>query len=141
MFRSFCATPISTTSTSGTSCGCTCSGGSVAPLLIGGAAPSCSCKSFSVSFATSVRPGGATKLVRSAAPRRGALPTSTGSVTGSMPSSRTERPLIWTRPSSTGETGQPARRSLTNRSCGKVAALGVTSIGVRTPPNVAAARS
>ncbi len=132
---------MSTTSTPGTSCGSTRSGGSFAPLLIGGAAPSGSCRSLSVSRATNVWPGGATKLLKSEAPRRGALPTSAGIVTGSMPSSRTERPLTWTRPSSTGETGQPARRSFTNSSCEKVAASGATSIAVRTPPNVAAARS
>ena len=40
-----------------------------------------------------------------------------------------------------GETGQPARLSLTNSSCEKVAASGATSIAVRAPPNVAAARS
>lgn len=119
LLSSRCATPISTTSTSGTSCGCTCSGGSFAPLLMEGVAPFVACKSVSVSRATSVWPGALTKLLKSAAPRRGALPTSLGSVTGSMPSSRTERPLIWTRPSSTGETGQPARRSLTKTLAGR----------------------
>ena len=45
---------------------------------------------------------------RSEAPRRGALPTSACIVTGSTPSSRTERPLIWT-PSLQHRRHRPAR--------------------------------
>jgi hypothetical protein len=86
-------------------------------------------------------PGGVTNDCRSARPIAGALPTSAGSVTGSIPNSRNERPPICRRPSSTGDTGHPARRSSTNSDCGKVAPLRPTSIAVRVPPKVAAARS
>jgi hypothetical protein len=64
-----------------------------------------------------------------------------GSVTGSMPNSRNERPPIWMRPSSTGDTGQPARRRSTKSFAGKSRRSRPTSIAVRAPPKVAAARS
>ena len=80
--------PISTTSTSGTSCACACNGGSAVPLLAVGEAPSARCRSPSVSGATSVCPGGVMKACRLALPIVGALPTSAGKVTGSMPSRR-----------------------------------------------------
>ena len=133
--------PISTTSTPGASCGCTRSGGSTVPLLVEGRAPSGRLRSASSSRATSISPGGVTKDCRPARPTVGALPTSPGSVTGSMPSSRNERPPIWMRPSSTGDTFQPARRNSTNSACGKLASSRPTSMAVRAPPKVAAARS
>ena len=73
------------------------------------------------------------KDCRLALPTVGALPTSVGSVTGSMPSRRNERPSIWIRPSSTGETGQPARRRSTNSCCGKVELFWPTSMASGTP--------
>jgi hypothetical protein len=87
--------------------------------------------------ATSISPGGVTKACRFALPIAGALPTSDGRVTGSMPSRRNDRPEIWMRPSRTGDTGQPARRRSTNSFCGKVALVRLTSIAVRAPPKVA----
>ena len=86
--------PISTTSTPGTSCACTRSGGSKAPPLAGGDAPSGRLRSESVSGATSVSPGGVRNDCRPAFPIAGALPTSAGSVTGSIPNSRNDRPPI-----------------------------------------------
>ena len=141
MSRSRCAMPISTTSTPGTSCGCARSGGSTMPPLAIGRAPSGSLRSESISGATRISPGGVTKDCRPARPIVGALPTSAGSVTGSIPNSRNERPPIWMRPSRTGDTGQPARRSSTNSDCGKLPPSRPTSIAVRAPPKVAAARS
>jgi hypothetical protein len=135
-----CAMPISTTSTPGTRFGCTRNGGSTAPLA-SGRAPSASLRSASVSGATSISPGGVMKACSLALPIVGALPTSDGRVTGSIPIRRKERPPIWMRPSSTGDTGQPARRRSTNSFCGKVTPLVATSIAVRVPPKVAAARS
>ncbi len=141
LLRSCCATPISTTSTSGTSWACACKGGSVAPLLVSGEAPSARCRSARVSGATRVCPGGARKAASPERPTVGALPTSPGRVSGSIPSRRKPWPSICTRPSRTGETGQPARRSATKSPCENVAPLELTSIGVRAPPNTAAARS
>ncbi len=86
--------PISTTSTSGTSCGCTRSGGSGVPSLESGVAPAGRWRSVSVSGATSISPGGVTKDCKPALPIAGALPTSAGIVTGSMPNSRNDRPPI-----------------------------------------------
>ena len=77
------------------------------------------------------------KDCRSALPIAGALPTSAGSVTGSMPNSRNDRPSIWIRPSSTGETGQPAQ---VDEERGKLAPLRATSMAVRGAA-AAAARS
>ena len=86
--------PISTTSTPGTSCACTRSGGSKVPSLASGVAPSGRLRSESISGATSISPGGVTNDCKPALPIAGALPTSAGSVTGSMPSSRNDRPPI-----------------------------------------------
>ena len=71
----------------------------------------------------------------------GALPASVGMVTGSMPSRRKLRPPIAMRPSTIGDTGQPARRKSANSFCGIATSLLATSIAVRAPPNTAAARS
>ena len=72
--------PTSTTSTPGTICGWTRNGGSVAPLLDIGVAPSGRSSSANVPGATSVCPGGIIKDCRSDLPIAGAVPTSTGSV-------------------------------------------------------------
>ncbi len=114
--------PISTTSTSGTSCACACRGGSAAPLLV------CGRRAFGqVQIGQRLRR-------HQRLPRRceeGCQPSASdgsahcrhrpASVTGSMPSRRKPCPSICTRPSITGETGQPARRSATNWSCENVA--------------------
>ncbi|MGY4196550.1 hypothetical protein ACVIM9_005891 [Bradyrhizobium sp. USDA 4520] len=140
IFKMSCAMPISTISAPGASSACTRSGGKLVPLA-SGRSPSLRPRSRSVSPATSISPGGVTKDCRLPRPTVGALPTSDGSVTGSIPSRRKLRPSIWTRPSSIGDTGQPARRRSTNNACGKVALSLATSIAVRDPPKVAAARS
>ena len=88
-------------------------------LLISGEAPSFKPSSASVSGAALVSPGGMTKACKSP-PMAGVSPTSAGRVTGSMPSTRNALPLIWIRPSRTGDTGQPARRRSTNSCCEKV---------------------
>ncbi len=141
MCSSRCATPISTINTLGASCRCILSGGRAPAPAISGVAPSGSARSASVSGATSVWPGGSRKACTPARPISGVAVVSAGSVTGSMPSRRTERPPMVTRPSSIGDTGQPARRKSTNSCCGEVARSRPTSIAVRAPPKVAAARS
>src|SRR5215210_1127811 len=86
--KSFCATPMSTTSTPGASSARAVKGGRARPPSMTGVAPSWTPKSRSVSAETTVCQGGNRKLARSASLllmlRRLA---SRGSVTGSIPTS------------------------------------------------------
>ena len=118
------------------------SGGSAPPGACG-AAPSASLRSRRVCGAASVARGGAISLC--ASPPSGAPITATappgGSVTGSTPISRSVWPSSRTRPSSTGETGQPARRRSTHRLWSNVPPSGRAMVTVAAPPSSRAARS
>ncbi|MNN47663.1 hypothetical protein D3C81_1620920 [compost metagenome] len=85
-----------------------------------------------------MRPGGLTNSairVRSRVCPARAVPV--GSDRGSMPISCrrcVSCPLSITRPCTTGDTGQPARRSSTNRAWAKGAPLGALKLGWGSPP-------
>ncbi len=132
------AKPISVSSRPGAISACTCNGGRRCPVDVSGCSPACNPSASNVCAATQVRPGGSKNASICAwlkrCPATLLLP---GNDTGSMPINCRRCcscPLSTTRPCTTGDTGQPARRSSANSAWGKLAASGATRLAWGSPP-------